>query len=202
MSTSATRKHFKILPTLAAALSLVSLSALAQTPRSAPLGIYGGGSFGVGVAQWDCHDVCDRAVFSGKVFGGKRLTPGLAAEVNYMFFGGLDNANNQEQTNATGISSVRQKFRAVTVGINWEVELLQDFTNHLRAGWAFTRRSDEITYANGSTDRVKTYGGAPYFGAGLSFRLNNEVRLVNGFDYIVDGHNSYYLFSVGASAEF
>jgi len=202
MSTSATRKHFNLLPTLAAALSLVSLSAVAQTPRSAPLGIYGGGSFGVGAAQWHCNDVCDRAVFSGKIFGGKRLTPGLAAEVNYMFFGGLDNGNNQAQTDASGISAVRQKFRAVTVGINWEVELLQDFTNHLRVGWAFTRRTQKVTDAAGGFSEVKDYGSAPYFGAGLSFRLTEEIRLVNGFDYVIDGRNSYYLFSVGASAEF
>lgn len=82
MSTSAPSKYSKTLSTLAAALSLVSLSAMAQERESAPLGIYGGGAFGVGAAQWECGTSCNRATFSGKFFGGKRLTPGLAAEVN------------------------------------------------------------------------------------------------------------------------
>ena len=202
MTTFAKRKNSTASTVLAAALSVVSLSAMAQVPQSAPLGIYGGANFGVGAAQWECGTSCNRATFSGKVFGGKRLTPGLAAEVNYMFFGGLDRANDTAKAAQTGISSERQKYRAVTVGINWEVELLEDFTNHLRVGWAFTRRSDQIAYANGSKARVKTYGGAPYFGAGLSFRVTEQLRLVNGFDYVIDGKQSYYLFSVGASTEF
>jgi hypothetical protein len=169
--------------------------------QSPPLGIYGGATLGVGASQWHCGTTCDRASFSGKLFGGKRLTPGLAAEINYMVFGGLNRANDTANAAATHIDSERQKFRAATVGINWEVELLQDFTNHIRLGWAFTKRVSDISYA-GVTTRVKDYGGAPYIGAGLSFRLTEAIRLVNGFDYIVDGHDSFYLFSVGASAEF
>ncbi|MGQ0596950.1 outer membrane beta-barrel protein [Aquabacterium sp.] len=202
MSTSAPSKYSKTLSTLAAALSLVSLSAMAQERESAPLGIYGGGAFGVGAAQWECGTSCNRATFSGKFFGGKRLTPGLAAEVNYMFFGGLDRANDTATTASTGVAAVRQKMRALSVGINWEVELLNDFTNSLRVGWAFTRRDQNITYAGGATERVNDYGSAPYFGAGLSYQFARDMRLLSSFDYVVKGHESYYLFGIGGSMEF
>ncbi|KGM39625.1 hypothetical protein JY96_05185 [Aquabacterium sp. NJ1] len=202
MSTSAPSKYSKTLSTLAAALSLVSLSAMAQERESAPLGIYGGGAFGVGAAQWECGTSCNRATFSGKFFGGKRLTPGLAAEVNYMFFGGLDRANDTATTASTGVAAVRQKMRALSVGINWEVELLNDFTNSLRVGWAFTRRDQNITYAGGTTERVNDYGSAPYFGAGLSYQFARDMRLLSSFDYVVKGHESYYLFGIGGSMEF
>lgn len=202
MSTSAPSKYSKTLSTLAAALSLVSLSAMAQERESAPLGIYGGGAFGVGAAQWECGTSCNRATFSGKFFGGKRLTPGLAAEVNYMFFGGLDRANDSATTASTGVAAVRQKMRALSVGINWEVELLNDFTNSLRVGWAFTRRDQNITYAGGTTERVNDYGSAPYFGAGLSYQFARDMRLLSSFDYVVKGHESYYLFGIGGSMEF
>lgn len=202
MSTSAPSKYSKTLSTLAAALSLVSLSAMAQERESAPLGIYGGGAFGVGAAQWECGTSCNRATFSGKFFGGKRLTPGLAAEVNYMFFGGLDRANDTATTASTGVAAVRQKMRALSVGINWEVELLNDFTNHLRVGWAFTRKDQNLTRSNGVTERVIDYGSAPYFGAGLSYQFARDMRLLSSFDYVVKGHESYYLFGVGGSLEF
>jgi len=202
MSTSAPSKYSKTLSTLAAALSLVSLSAMAQERESAPLGIYGGGAFGVGAAQWECGTSCNRATFSGKFFGGKRLTPGLAAEVNYMFFGGLDRANDTATTASTGVAAVRQKMRALSVGINWEVELLNDFTNSLRVGWAFTRKDQNLTRASGATERVIDYGSAPYFGAGLSYQFARDMRLLSSFDYVVKGHESYYLFGVWGSMEF
>jgi Outer membrane protein beta-barrel domain len=203
MSTSALRKSSPTLRLLAAALALSSAApAMAQEARSAPLGIYGGATFGVGASQWECGTTCDRAVFSGKVFGGKRLTPGLAAEVNYLFFGGQDRANDTGRQAATGIASERQKFRALTVGINWEVELLNDITNSLRVGMAFTRRASEYTYVDGSFKQINDYSRAPYFGAGLSYQLMRDMRLLASFDYIIDGHESHYLFSVGAGAEF
>lgn len=202
MSTSAPRKISKSLTTLAAALSLVSLSAMAQERQSSPWGVYGGATFGVGAAQWECGTTCDRAVFSGKIFGGKRLTPGLAAEVNYMFFGGLDSANDQTRAAATGVAAVRQKARAVTLGINWEVELINDFVNQLRIGVARTRFDQEVAYAGGAQERKMVYGTAPYVGAGIGYQVMRDVKLLSNFDYIIKGHESYYLFSIGAAAEF
>lgn len=205
MSISASRKIFASLSTMAlAALSLTSVSAMAQElkPESAPLGLYAGATFGLSAAQWHCGSSCDRVTFSGKLFGGKRITPGLAAEVNYMFFGGMDRANDTARTAETGEAAMRQKERAVTLGINWEVELKHGFTNQLRAGWAFTRQDQKITTADNTEVRKMVYDSAPYVGAGIAFQVNREVKLLSGFDYIINGHESQYLFSVGASAEF
>jgi hypothetical protein len=203
MSTTALRKSSQTLRLLAAALAVSSaLPAVAQEARSAPWGVYGGATFGVGVSQWECGTTCDRAVFSGKLFGGKRLTPGLAAEVNYLFFGGVDRANDTPRQAITGVASERQKFRAITLGINWEVELLNDITNSLRVGMAFTRTASKFTYANGSSNELNDYSRAPYFGAGLSYQVARDLRILSSFDYIIDGHQSHYLFSVGAGSEF
>jgi hypothetical protein len=202
MSTSATRHKFKLQCTLAAALSLAAVSAFAQVPKSRMFGVYVGATAGVGASQWECTQACDRASFSGKAFAGYRMTPGLAAEINYMYFGGITRSNDNAVALQTGIAADRQTTRAATIGVNWEVELLHHFTNHLRIGWAFKRATNDLTRANGTGYQTDSYSSAPYLGAGLSFRLNDSVRIVSAFDYIVDGHESNYLFSAGASADF
>ncbi len=185
-------------------LSLFGLPATAQTltPASSPMGVYGGGAFGIGAHQWDCGSECDRAAFSGKVFGGKRLTPGLAAEINYFVFGTVESNNDPARTASTGLATERRDVRAVTFGINWEVELLHGITNHLRVGVARKRTDREITLASGARADERSYGTAPYVGASLSYQPVRDVRLLAGFDYIIDGRGSNYLFSVGASGEF
>lgn len=205
MSISLSRTITHSLSTLAVAvLSVASLPAVAQElqPQSSPWGVYVGGNLGVGVAQWNCGTSCNRTAFSGKVFGGKRLTPGLAAELNYMIFGGMDRSNDNALAAATGLSAEHRRTRAWTAGINWEVELLEGFTNQLRAGWAFKRAERQLTRVNGSTYSYNDYTSAPYVGAGLAMQLTRDVKLQSGLDYIIDGHNSLYLLSVGATVEF
>lgn len=206
MITTASRKISRTLSTLAvAALSVLGSSAMAEEelrPAAAPWGVYVGGNLGVGAAQWDCDAACDRARLSGKIFGGKRLTPGLAAEVNYMVFGGMDRANDTPRATATGINAERRQVRALTAGINWEVELLEGFTNQIRVGWAFKRIDSDLALVGGADKSVRDYRQAPYFGVGLAMNISRNVRLLQSFDYIIDGHESLYLFTVGASAEF
>lgn len=205
MITIASRKISRSLSTLAVAtLSLLGSSAMAQDlqPQARPWGIYAGGSLGVGAAQWDCDVSCDRARMSGKIFGGKRLTPGLAAELNYMVFGGMNRQNGPAMTTSTLVAWERRSVRAITAGINWEVELLEGFTNQIRAGWAFKRTDSNLTLASGSEKNVRAYKSAPYVGVGLAMNITRNVRLLQSFDYIIDGHDSLYLFTVGASAEF
>lgn len=169
-------------------------------------GVYVGGTMGIGANQWECRGYvgCDRAAFSGKAFAGYRMTPGLAAEINYIYFGAIERSNDNltAPVGPTAVMSDRQTTKAATIGVNWEVELLHHFTNHLRIGMAFKRRDNDVTYRNGTSETTKTYDNAPYVGAGLSFRVNENVRLLSNFDYIVDGQQSNYLFSIGASAEF
>ena len=149
MSTIASRKISRTLSTLAvAALSVLGSSAMAEEelkPAARQWGIYAGGNIGVGAAQWDCDVACDRARLSGKVFGGKRLTPGLAAEINYMVFGGMDRSYGTPR--ADSVLAERRSVRALTAGINWEVELLEGFVNQIRLGWAFKRVDDDQALA-------------------------------------------------------
>jgi hypothetical protein len=197
MSIQATRLTSKLKTTLAAALTLAAASAMAQVPRSPLVGVYLGATAGVGAAQWECKTDCNRASFSGKGFVGYRMTPGLAAEVNQMYFGGMDRTDD-----ANNIANERMVTRATSVGINWEVQLLHHFVNSLRIGWAFTNRNSAMQYADGSTGSKKDRSSALYLGAGLAFRVNETTRLLSSADYIVDGHNSLYLFSIGAQTEF
>jgi opacity protein-like surface antigen len=205
MSTSATRHKIKFQCTLAAALSLAAVSAFAQVPKSRMLGVYGGATMGIGAAQRTCDGTisCTRTAAAGKFLGGYRMTPGLAAEINYMYFGAIERVkDNALLAGATDTASDRQVTRAVTVGVNWEVELLHHFTNHLRIGWAFSRRENDRILGNGQGVNVRTYDSSLYAGAGLSFRVNESLRLISNFDYIINGTESNYLFSAGASADF
>jgi hypothetical protein len=203
MSKIALRKLFKPAPVLAAALSIVSLSAGAQEREEPDYGIYVGATAGVGVAEWRSGTSTDRANFSGKVFGGYRMTPGLAAEVNYLMFGRLNKANSTSRSAELGYSALSQKETALTLGIDWEVELLHSFTNHLRVGWAIARQSQKVTDVAGATTTKRVaYDTSPYVGAGLSFQFARNMRLITSADWIVNGHNSYYLLGFGASTEF
>lgn len=204
MSKFASRTVSSFVAALPLALAVVSssVSAQAMEPQSRPLGVYAGINAGVGVYEWDCGTSCGRTAFSGKLFGGKRLTPGLAAEINYMFFGRIENANSPTLAAATGISAEERKVSAITVGINWEVELLHDVTNHLRIGMARVKRDRDIERVGGALESGSSYRTAPHVGAGLSLQVVRDMRINTNFDYIVDGRNSLYLFSVGGSMEF
>ena len=223
MSSITSRKISRTLSTLAvAALSVLGSSAMAQEelkpapelrPAAAPWGVYVGAAAGLGLIQWDwnkekkfdCELNCDRVSFSGKIFGGKRLTPGLAAEVNYLVFGALDRSNSEDYAvtpQSNGILEDKRTLRALTLGINWEVELLEGFTNQIRVGWAVKRAEDARLMADGKRTTVTSHSTAPYVGVGLAMNITGNIRLQQGLDYIIDGKDSLYLFSVGASAEF
>lgn len=204
MSKFASRTISSFVAALPLALAVAGSSVSAQTmePQPRALGVYAGANAGIGVYEWDCGTSCGRTSFSGKLFGGKRLTPGLAAEINYMFFGRVDNANSSTLAVATGIASEKRKASAIALGINWEVELLHDVTNHLRIGMARVKRDQEIVRVGGAVESVSSYRTAPHVGAGLSLQVVRDIRINTNFDYIIDGENSLYLFSVGGSFEF
>lgn len=185
-------------------LMMVGASAQAQElkPVDPPFGYYVGATAGLGINNWRCDETCDRAVWSGKVFAAKRLTPGLAAEVNYFVFGSRNRVNVGSVATQAGYTSEDRKSNAWTVGINWEVDLIQDFTNQIRVGFARVQQKNERTLINGRLSESKDMYNAPYVGAGLAFRLTNEIKLVSNADFIIRDRRSEYLLSVGAMAEF
>ncbi len=207
MNAPVTRPSFSLVSAAAALLMLVSASAQAQSagqlqPASAPLGIYGGATAGFGINNWQCDATCDRSAFSGKLFAGKRLTPGLAAEVNYFIFGKTTRSNANTAAQAMGYATEERGVRAWSFGINWEVELVQEFTNQIRLGWGTLQHTNDRLLLNNSTVTVKENFTAPYIGAGLAFRLTRDLKLVSSVDAFFKGHNSQYLLSVGGMAEF
>lgn len=204
MNATASRLPFALVSTAAALLMTVGASAQAQElqPARSPWGVYAGATAGFGINNWHCDETCDRAVWSGKVFAAKRLTPGLAAEVNYFVFGKRTRTNVGAAAISQGWNSEERKSHAWTVGINWEVDLIQDFTNQIRVGFAkVTQETDQMTL-NGRIVNDKQNFTAPYLGAGLAFRLTNEIKLLSNADVIFKGRKSEYLLSVGAMAEF
>ena len=204
MNATASRLSSSLVSTAAALLMTVGASAQAQElkPVDPPFGYYVGATAGFGINNWHCDETCDRAVFSGKVFAAKRLTPGLAAEVNYFIFGKRDRVNVGAVATREGHTLETRKTNAWTVGINWEVDLIQDFTNQIRVGFARVEQKNERTLLNGRLSEVKEDFTAPYLGAGLAFRLTNEIKLLSNADVIFKGRKSEYLLSVGAMAEF
>jgi hypothetical protein len=167
------------------------------------LHVYGGASAGFGVASRACGEAvgCNRANFSQKMFGGVRMTPSLAAEINYFYFRPLDKEYSPATSAATGVVAEREQARTITLGINWETELLQDFTNHIRLGVALTKHKNTLTLANGETQTVREHRNAPYLGLGLSYRVSEPLRLFSHADFIMDGHDSRTYLGVGASYE-
>ena len=182
----------------------VGASAQAQElqPARSPMGVYVGAAAGIGANNWHCDVSCDRAVFSGKAFVGKGLTPGLAAEVNYFMFGNRTRSNATATAQIKGWDYEERKSDAWGVGINWEVELAQDFMNQIRLGFARVNQETEAALINGTLAKTKTDFTAPYLGAGLAFRVNNEIKLLSNADVIFKGRRSEYLLTIGAMAEF
>lgn len=204
MNATAFRLSSSLVSATAALLMTVGASAQAQElqPARTPWGIYAGATAGFGINNWHCDETCDRAVFSGKVFAAKRLTPGLAAEVNYFVFGKRNRVNAGPVATREGYTTEDRKTNAWTLGINWEVDLIQDFTNQIRVGFARVEQKNDRTLLNGRQLEIKEDFTAPYLGAGLAFRLTNEIKLLSNADVIFKGRKSEYLLSVGAMAEF
>jgi opacity protein-like surface antigen len=204
MNATASRLSTAFASTAAALLMTLGAAAQAQelTPARAQFGIYGGGTFGLGVTNGLCSAPCSNNTYAGKIFGGKRLTPGLAAEVNYLMFGESERVNDQARIDAGSAAKEQVRARALTVGINWEVELIQDFTNQIRVGWAFVKQKKRyLSETNVQTSETRRLN-APYIGAGIAFRLTRDIKLMSSADFVVNGHEGMYLFGVGASAEF
>lgn len=128
------------------------------------------------------------------------MTPGLAAELNHFYFNGIETGYTSEQ-NAT-VGKVRESAKATTLGIDWSVELLNSFTNHLKIGVARLETTRLNMVRTGSDYTESAYKTAPYVGAGISFSLTNNLRFDSGFDYIINGHESRYLFALGLTADY
>jgi OmpA-like transmembrane domain len=190
---------------LSLATALVTSMLAGSLAQASPFSAYAGASMGIAPSPRSCNDanVCDRAAMAGKAVVGYNATPNVAVEINYFYFGGLNTAFSGPQTAANGgIASIRENARAITLGINWNIELFQIATSHIRLGVASTQLNKTITNSLGVSRNERDYSGSPYFGLGASIPFNQNVRFVTGYDFLIGGHASHHLFSAGFQGEF
>jgi hypothetical protein len=162
---------------------------------------YGGAAVGLAPSAQNCqgYDNCERIAGGAKLFGGWNVTPNVAAEINYFYFG----ATRSEP----GLSkaSIKNSAKAVSLGMNWNIELFEVMSSHVRLGVARVRNTNDRVSALGVLTNDVEYTTSPYIGLGLSIPFSSHVRLVTGYDFISvsgSGNRSRHLLSGGFQGEF
>jgi hypothetical protein len=151
---------------------------------------------------------CERIAGGAKLFGGWNVTPNVAAEINYFYFGAT--GSNVIGATTPGTVNKRVSARALTLGMNWNFEMLDIMTSHIRLGVARVRNVTDIqTTTSGVPSQVRSqdvkFTTSPYMGVGLSIPFNRHLRLTTGYDFIYvggDGNRSRHLLSGGFQGEF
>lgn len=144
---------------------------------------------------------CSRDQIGGKLFGGWRFTPNLAAEVSYYYLGTYQATKDAVQP-ANAISSRTLKNKAVSVGIDWSNELFQVLTQHIRFGFARVITTGTESYGNGTTVNVNENNLKPFVGLGLSYQASEHVRIYQSFDYMRNrDNNHFHMYSMGVGIE-
>lgn len=171
---------------------------------------YLGTSVGLSPSSQSCStDSCDRLTNGAKVFGGWNVTPNVSAEINFFYFGKVKSMG---RPSAEVVEDVSRDAEAVTVGINWNIEMLRQLTNHVRLGVARTRHTSyttTTTYSFGTptvgpeVKREETTT-RPYIGIGLSIPFSSYLRFQTGYDFIWENKHdqSHHLLSAGITGEF
>lgn len=217
MNATAFRLSSTFVSAAAALLMTVGASAQAQqsqelqpaSPLIRPGLLYGG--IGLGLQEqtrFECEGVpvCDRPRVATKMFGGIRLTPGLAIEVNQFYLGkGKRSAGPGQPIRSDYTDSSSQQLnienRATTIGINWEIETLREFTSHVRLGLARVKTKIEVEGPSGN-QVLREDKTTPYVGLGLSMQLAKNLRFNSGWDFLRnEAGNRFHVLSMGVSFE-
>ncbi len=190
---------FKRLSLAAAVVSSVLAGSVAQ---ASPFSAYAGATIGLAPNAQNCYgqSTCDRVSGGGKAYAGWNVTPNVAAEINYFYFG----ANNGALPDPDN-TKVRNSARALSLGMNWNIEMFETMTSNIRLGVARTRNRSDFINVKGvaSSDTDDTTG--VYFGLGLTIPFNSNLRFVTGYDFISvsgAGNRSRHLLGGGLQAEF
>jgi hypothetical protein len=202
MSKIVSRSFLSLAVAMPLAVIASSVSAQALEPAAPivrPGMFYSGGSLGL-MAQTkvSCGGalVCDRPLIGGKLFGGWRLTPGLAVEINQYYLG----KSKLEDTTPGVVNSsyvtpttlfVTERNRGFGVGINWEIETFRELTSHVRLGVA--RMETEVTRLDKVAGLVNSKEAKvrPYIGVGLSMQLTENLRFQTGIDWLRSPKNNH-----------
>ncbi|WP_290658739.1 outer membrane beta-barrel protein [Aquabacterium sp.] len=190
---------FKRLSLAAAVASSVLAGSVAQ---AAPFSAYAGATVGLSPTGQRCPDYfprCERVAAGAKMFGGWNVTPNVAAEVNYFYFGRTTSEPLLDKR-STDISA-----KAISLGINWNIEMFEVATSNIRLGVARVQSKTDTTSAVGVLSHDSDYTTSPYIGLGLSFPFNRHLRMVTGYDFIPvsgAGNRNRHMLSGGFQGEF
>ena len=159
----------KSLPSIAAAAALLASSA-----------VFAQNYIGAGIGQAAIADPCDgvasckTAKVDLKLFGGYRLTPNWAAELNYFGFG-------QATLNGTGGYSATIKSNALGAGAAYFGAFSPKAIGVARLGIA--RVKADVTGLIGTLSSTDSASSAhPYFGFGLGYALSRTALIEADFD--------------------
>jgi Outer membrane protein beta-barrel domain len=200
------------LVTAAAVLAGLAASASAQAGASEwlrPGSVYAAGSLGLLDTTYECgkgSPSCERPRIGGKVFGGYRMTPNLAAEIGFYYLGKFETAKDNTGIafgDTTSRSSASLRNSAVSFGIDWSNEMFGFARQHIRFGLARVRTSGtEAIGVSGAAQSVTEYTTEPFLGLGLSYQFNPTVRFYSSYDTMRNKRNEHFhLFSLGLGIE-
>lgn len=190
---------FKRLSLAAAVVSSVLAGSVAH---AAPFSAYIGATAGLSPSAQSCdgYSGCDRVAGGAKLFGGWNVTPNVAAEVNYFYFGKTDTGPNLTDKSSRAVSA-----KAISLGMNWNIEMFEFATSNIRAGVARVQNKADITNSAGVASHETDYTTSPYLGIGMSFPFNRHLRMVMGYDFLqISGGNNRnrHMLSGGFQGEF
>lgn len=188
----------------ATALAGLMAAAGAQAQWLKPGTVYGAANLAVLESGYECNGapICERPRAGGKIFGGYRFTPNLAAEVSYFYLGNFKAAEGTGTFAPTDAVTTKVRNSAVSVAIDWSNEVFQVMTTHVRFGLAIARTNGSVTYANGSKEQVNDYATKPYLGLGLSYQFNPYLRFYSGYDVLRNkDNNHFHVLSMGVGIE-
>lgn len=188
----------------AAVVAGLMAAAGAQAELLKPGTVYAAAGIGLLESGYECNGAvnCERPRAGGKIFGGYRFTPNLAAEVSYYYLGNFKASEGAGALAPTDVMSRQLRNSAVSLAIDWSNEVFQVLTTHVRFGLAVTRTNGSVTYGSGATDDVNQYATKPYLGLGLSYQFNPYIRLYSGYDVLRNkDNNHFHVFSLGVGIE-
>ena len=155
---------------------------------------YVGGGLGAGGINVDCSGTnkCDRVDVGGKLYGGYKLTNGLAFEGSYINYGKA-----KRTTDGSPTDNVKVDGFGVGIAMFGDVDQL-NFSGRL--GFATNRGKDDLMHASSSKTKLTA-------GVGVGFALTSQLSLQAAFDLSEAnwGNNengTVHLITVGAAYQF
>lgn len=157
---------------IAAALVATAAGASAQT--------YIGGALGQGRVNVDCDGAtsCDKSDTGYKIYAGYKVNPAIAIEAAYVSFGEA-----KVKTPQSGLLvDVGFKSKGVLLAGAFRGALNPDFSVVGRLGLSFLKTKTSASVLSFSDSENKN-SVKPYFGLGLEYAFNKNVRAIASADF-------------------